>query len=38
MKDLGHLHHIMGVSMEQQPDGLFLQQRRTLDISLSVMV
>jgi hypothetical protein len=28
MKDLGPLHHFLGVSVEQQFDGLFLHQRQ----------
>jgi hypothetical protein len=28
MKDLGPLHHFLGVSVEQQSDGLFLYQRQ----------
>jgi hypothetical protein len=26
MKDLGPLHHILGISMEQQPNNLFFRQ------------
>jgi hypothetical protein len=33
MKDLGQLHHFLGVIIEHHPDGLFLHQRTyTLDI------
>jgi hypothetical protein len=33
MKDLGPLHHFLGVTVERRPDGLFLHQRTyTLDI------
>jgi hypothetical protein len=33
MKDLGPLHHFLGVIIEHHPDGLFLHQRTyTLDI------
>jgi hypothetical protein len=33
MKDLGPLHHFLGVSVQHQADGLFLTQRQfTLDI------
>jgi hypothetical protein len=27
MKDLGPLHHFLGITVERRPDGLFLQQR-----------
>jgi hypothetical protein len=27
MKDLNHLHHFLGISVEQRSDGLFLHQR-----------
>jgi hypothetical protein len=27
MKDLGPLHHFLGVTVERHPDGLFLHQR-----------
>jgi hypothetical protein len=33
MKDLGPLHHFLGITVERRPDGLFLHQRTyTLDI------
>jgi hypothetical protein len=33
MKDLGPLHHFLGITVERRPDGLFLHQRSyTLDI------
>jgi hypothetical protein len=33
MKDLGPLHHFLGITVEHRPDGLFLHQRTyTLDI------
>jgi hypothetical protein len=33
MKDLGPLHHFLGITVERHPDGLFLHQRTyTLDI------
>jgi hypothetical protein len=33
MKDLGPLHHFLGITVEHHPDGLFLHQRTyTLDI------
>jgi hypothetical protein len=33
MKDLGSLHHFLGITVERRPDGLFLHQRTyTLDI------
>jgi hypothetical protein len=33
MKDLGPLHHFLGITVEHCPDGLFLHQRTyTLDI------
>jgi hypothetical protein len=33
MKDLGALHHFLGITVEHRPDGLFLHQRTyTLDI------
>jgi hypothetical protein len=33
MKDLGPLHHFLGITIEQRPDKLFLHQRTyTLDI------
>jgi hypothetical protein len=33
MKDLGPLHHFLGITIERRPDGLFLHQRTyTLDI------
>jgi hypothetical protein len=33
MKDLGPLHHFLGITVEQRPDRLFLHQRTyTLDI------
>jgi hypothetical protein len=28
MKDLGPLHHFLGISMEQRPNDLFLQQHQ----------
>jgi hypothetical protein len=32
MKDLGPLHHFLGITVERRPDGLFLHQRTyTLD-------
>jgi hypothetical protein len=27
MKDLGPLHHFLGITVEHRPDGLFLHQR-----------
>jgi hypothetical protein len=27
MKDLGSLHHFLGITIERRPDGLFLHQR-----------
>jgi hypothetical protein len=33
MKDLGPLHHFLGITVERRPDGLFLHQRTyTLDV------
>jgi hypothetical protein len=33
MKDLGPLHHFLGITVERRPAGLFLHQRTyTLDI------
>jgi hypothetical protein len=33
MKDLGSLHHFLGITVERRPDKLFLHQRTyTLDI------
>jgi hypothetical protein len=33
MKDLGPLHHFLGITVERRPDGMFLHQRiYTLDI------
>lgn len=33
MKDLGRLHHFLGITVEHRPDGLFLHQRTyTLDV------
>jgi hypothetical protein len=33
MKDLGPLHHFLGITVERRPDGLFLHQHTyTLDI------
>jgi hypothetical protein len=33
MKDLGSLHHFLGITVEHRPDGLFLHQRTyTLDV------
>jgi hypothetical protein len=33
MKDLGPLHHFLGITVERRPDGLFLHQcTYTLDI------
>jgi hypothetical protein len=33
MKDLGPLHHFLGIVVERHPDGMFLHQRTyTLDI------
>jgi hypothetical protein len=33
MKDLGPLHHFLGITVERRPDRLFLHQRTyTLDI------
>jgi hypothetical protein len=33
MKDLGPLHHFLGITVERRPDGTFLHQRTyTLDI------
>jgi hypothetical protein len=33
MKDLGPLHHFLGITVERRPDGMFLHQRTyTLDI------
>jgi hypothetical protein len=33
MKDLGSLHHFLGITVEHRPDGMFLHQRTyTLDI------
>jgi hypothetical protein len=39
MKDLGSLHHFLGITVERRPDGLFLHQRTyTLDILKCVVV
>jgi hypothetical protein len=33
MKDLGLLHHFLGISIQRQPTGLFLSQRQyTMEI------
>jgi hypothetical protein len=33
VKDLGPLHHFLGITVERRPDGMFLHQRTyTLDI------
>jgi hypothetical protein len=39
MKDLGLLHHFLGITIERHPDGLFLHQRTyTLDILKCVVM
>jgi hypothetical protein len=39
MKDLGPLHHFLGITVERHPDGLFLHQRTyTLDILKRVVM
>jgi hypothetical protein len=39
MKDLGPLHHFLGITVERRPDGLFLHQRTyTLDILKSAVM
>jgi hypothetical protein len=39
MKDLGLLHHFLGITIEHHPDGLFLHQRTyTLDILKCVVM
>jgi hypothetical protein len=36
MRDLGPLHHFLGITVERRPDGLFLHQRPTCSTSSSV--
>jgi hypothetical protein len=39
IKDLGPLHHLLGITVERRPDGLFLHQRTyTLDILKRVVM
>jgi hypothetical protein len=39
MKDLGSLHHFLGITVERHPDGLFLHQRTyTFDILKRVVM
>jgi hypothetical protein len=38
MNDLGHLHHFLGISVEQRSDDLFLHQRQYARGILSTLV